>query len=237
MKINVLNLLATILICTCCKAQLLTDIKSTEFGTFKFSKQDKAVVDDLISTSGKNLRAIARTLRIEIDPNIMIEVYPNQNDYDQNIINSDLKGSPAISGNNKIQMVSPKSKIKLDTISYQNRLMFIIHEYVHLFFDKIEPSPPICLDEGLACYLGSYNFYKSIAVKYVRQLTQMPTITQLLENYYKIRAADLFSFLLVDFLVKSESLDRISTIIRNPQTIKERESEWTHYLSGYRDIN
>lgn len=94
------------------------------------------------------------------------------------------------------------------------------------------PSPPIFLDEGLACYFGSFRFYRAIADKYLDQLNIKPTVDQLTNYYDKIPASDVFSFLFIDFLIKTEGQQYISTIIRVPQSLKSKNSDWVKFLAN-----
>ncbi len=199
-----LRLLIILTVSISCHAQLLNNSRTTPYGIFKFSKQDSDAVDDLIQCCNINLPVIADILKVKFDTKTIVEIYPNQTEYDQNIINQDLAGSPAISGYGKIQMVSPNAEIKIDNIPYPSRLMFIVHEYVHLCIDQINPSLPIFLNEGLACYYGSHDFYRGVVEKHLDQLTFKPSINQLINSYNKIPGVDVYSFIFIDFLVKTE---------------------------------
>jgi hypothetical protein len=191
-------------------------------------------VNDLIKCCDINLPVIFDILKVEINPNTIVEVFPTQTEFDRNIINHELAGSPAISGYGKIQMVSPKAEIKIDKIPYQSRLMFIVHEYIHTCIDQINPSLPIFLNEGLACYYGSYDFYKGVVEIYLDQLTLKPSIDQLINNYYKIPGVDVYSFLFIDFLIKMEGLQNLPSILKNPTTIYSKTPEWFKFLSDLR---
>ena len=191
-------LLLFISLCSGCKSQTLPLSCETRYGTFKFTKRDKAVIDDLIKTCDNYLYKISYDLELDINKNTIIEIYPSQAAYDDFIINPALKGSPAISGNGIIQLVSPKAKINKNSISYTDRLLFVIHEYVHLMVDQLETPPPIFLDEGLACYYGSYDFYNSIIKEHFGEIKTFPSIEKLQNQYYEIPAADLFSFMIID---------------------------------------
>jgi hypothetical protein len=217
--------------CSGCNSQTLPISKATRYGTFKYTEHDKTSIDDLIRLCDEQLNNISCELKLDIDKNTIIEIYPNQSEYDKYIINPDLRGSPAISGNGIIQLVSPNSKIKIDTISYPNRLLFVIHEYVHLMVDQLESPPPTYLDEGLACYYGYYDFYHFIIKDHFGEIKLIPSIEQLQNQYYEIPAADIFSFLVVDYLINSYKKEPISSIIRQPDSIISENAHWTQYIT------
>jgi hypothetical protein len=109
--------------------------------------------------------------------------------------------------------------------------MFIVHEYVHISIDQINPSLPIFLNEGLACYFGSYDFYRGVVEKYLDQLTFKPSIDQLINNYDKIPGVDIYSFLFIDFLIKTEGQQNLRGILKNHSSINSRNSEWLKFLA------
>jgi hypothetical protein len=231
---NPLKLLLIFTILLSCQSQLLNNVRTTPQGIFKFSDQDKDCIDDLIQCCNNILPTIAEILKVEFDHETVIEVYPDQTEYDINIININFRGSPAISGYGKIQMVSPKATIKIDNIPYQDRLLFLIHEYVHTCIDQISPSLPTFLNEGLACYFGSNNFYRAVVDKYKAQLTSKPTVDQLINSYDVIPGADVYSFLFIDFLIKTAGQQNLSATLKNHSSIRTKDSEWIKFLD---DLN
>jgi hypothetical protein len=231
MKYKQLILLIILTISISCHAQLLNNSQATPYGIFKFSIQDSEAVNDLIKCCNKSLPLIADILKVRFDPNTIVEIFPDQTEYDRNIINKNLAGSPAISGYGKIQMVSPNAEIRVVNIPYQSRLMFIVHEYVHLCIDQINPSLPIFLNEGLACYYGSHDFYRVVVEKYIDQLTFKPSIEQLINNYDKIPGVDIYSFLFIDFLIKTEGQQNLLKILKNHSSINSRNSQWLKFLA------
>jgi hypothetical protein len=211
------------------QAQLLNNTRTTPLGIFKFSDQDKESIDDLIQCCENNLPKIADILKVKY-PKTLIEVYPSQTEYDKNILNKSLKGSPAISGFGKIQMVSPKSAIRIDSIPYRDRLLFLIHEYVHICVDQISPTLPEFLNEGLACYFGSYNFYRTVIFKYQDQLNNKPTVDQLTYSYDKIPGIDVYAFLFIDFLIKTEGQQNLLETLKNHSSIRIKNYDWIKFL-------
>jgi hypothetical protein len=215
-----------------CDSQTLPFQKMTDFGNFRYSIQDTLVVKDLIKTCPSKLSEISIALQLKLNYIPEIEIYPNQAEYDKYIMNREFRGSPAVSGNSRIQMVSPLGIIKIDSIPYSERLLFLVHEYVHLLIDQLESPPPVFLDEGLACYYGSYNFYNEIITKHSDQINFIPTLEQLQNHYDEVPAADLFSYLFIDYLINSEKCDPFSDIIRNPDMLLNRNQAWIDYMKA-----
>ena len=229
---NLLKLLFILTISYPCQAQVLNNSRATPYGIFKYSDQDKETVDDLIQCCKNNLQKITDILKVNFDPKTIIEIFPNQTAYDENIINRDLKGSPAISGYGKIQMVSPKSSIKIASIPYPDRLLFLIHEYVHTSINQISPTMPTFLNEGLACYYGSNNFYRAVVDKYLDQLNNKPTVDLLINNYNMIPGVDVYSFLFIDFLVRTEGEQKLPAILKNHSSLNSKNNSWIKYLDS-----
>ncbi len=212
--INVLILLFISLLPCNCSSQTLDYAKETKFGNFRYCKNDVNTINDLINATETNLPGICAELNLKLNNPITVEIYPSQEEYNKNIMNPDLRNSPAVSGSGKIQIVSPSAKIKIDSMTYEDRLMLLIHEYVHILIDNLEKTPPIFIDEGIASFYSSYGFYKSAAAKYVKQINFIPSIEQLLEDYNEITAPDLFSFIFIDFIVKLKGREILSEILR-----------------------
>lgn len=215
-----------------CTSQGLDYSKVTKYGNFRYSENDLNTINDLVRVCDENLPRISSELNLGINNSVIIELYPNQEDYDRNIINSDLKGSPAISGDGKIQIVSPKSKIKIDSIKYEDRLMFLVHEYIHTLIDELDNTPPIFIDEGIASYYSSFSFYKSSAQKYAKNINFIPTVEQLRDNYYQIPAADLFSFLFIDFIIELNGKRILPEILKHPEMLAKDnlDEKWANYI-------
>ena len=226
------TLLSIFLLEISCNSQPLNYTKETKFGNFRYSKNDIKTINDLIKVTETNLPRICEELSIKFDRLITIEIYPSQEEYNRNIINPGLKNSPAISGNWKIQIVSPLAKIKIDSIKYEDRLFLLVHEYVHVLIDNLDKAPPIFIDEGIACFYSSNGYYKSAAKKYVKRINFIPSIKQLLEHYHELPAPDLFSFLFVDFTVQTKGRKVLKELIRqsNFLTKEEFNKSWQRFI-------
>jgi hypothetical protein len=214
-------------------SQILNLSTISKYGIIKYGEHDVNVIKDLISTCDSYLDKIAADLNLDINEKTVIEIYPDQDSYDKEIMNSAFRGTPAISGNGRIQMVSPLSRIKIDTICYRNRLLFLIHEYVHIMLDKPDPAPPLFIDEGLACYYSSYSFYKAIADKYIGRIGTIPTTDQLINQYSILVAPDLFSFVFIDFLFQTGRSKLLPAIVRNQYNLGSLNSEWNKYFIAH----
>jgi hypothetical protein len=219
-----------------CYSQELNYSLDTKFGEFRYSVIDTNSVKDLLHVCEKEIPKICMELKIDFDNSVIIEIYPSQESYNRSIINSDLKNSPAISGNFRIQLVSPLSPLaaerKLGIINNKDRLYFLIHEYVHILIDKLENPPPLCIDEGIASYCSSKDFYFDMASKYVRQINFIPSVEQMIINYKKIPAPDLFSFLLIDYIVQTLGKEKLADVLRHPNNIKRYNGSWIDYVKN-----
>lgn len=217
-----------------CNSQELNYSLVTKYGEFKYSGNDTNTIKDLIFVCEKEIPRICNDLNIDFDNSIIVEIYPNQVKYNNSILNPVFINSPAISGNNKIQLVSPLAPIeaekKIGAVKYSDRMYFLIHEYVHILLDKLEKAPPLCIDEGIASYYSSREFYLNMALKYIKQINYVPSIEQLIDHYDKVPAPDLFSFVLIDYIVNNLGIEKLENIIRHPNTIKQNNEYWIKYV-------
>jgi hypothetical protein len=98
--------------------------------------------------------------------------------------------------------------------------------------DQLDSPPPTYLDEGLACYYGSLDFYQAVIKEHFREIKSFPSKEQLQSHYDEIPAADIFSFLVVDYLINSYKKESISSIIRHPDGLKIESSDWIQYITN-----
>ena len=236
MKKILLCITIIILFFELCFSNTLNKSLRTKYGEFRYTETDQNTIKDLLKCCDKEIPSICSQLNIEFDLELVIEIYPNQEEYNKYIINPSSKNSPAISGNGIIQIISPLASLaaekKVGVFSYEEKLYFLIHEYAHVLINKISETVPICINEGAASYLSSYDFYMKMAQKYVRQLNFIPSVEQLISNYYELPAADLFSFLLIDFMVTGKDAVALSDLIRHPELIRSRNEGWIDYIKG-----
>jgi len=127
------------------------------------------------------------------------------------------------------------AKIKVDSIKYNDRLLLLVHEYVHILVDNLEKAPPIFIDEGIASFYSSYGFYKSTAINYVKQINFIPNIEQLLKHYYEIPAPDLFSFVFIDFIVELKGRKILPEILRQQDFLTDDDlnEHWKRFIEEY----
>jgi len=217
-----------------CDSQELNYSRITEFGNFKYTESDTHSVGDFLSTCEKKIPVICKELNIDFDNSVTIEIYPNQDSYNNSILNKEHINSPAISGGLKIQLISPLAPLyvenKIGPVQYADRLSFLVHEYTHILLDRLEVPPPLCIDEGIASYYSSREFYLDMASKYIKQINFIPSTEQLIDNYHKVPAPDLFSFLLIDYMVQRDGKECLQRIIRQPGSIRQMNDDWIEYV-------
>ena len=68
-------------------------------------------------------------------------------------MNPEMRGFYAISGDGKIQLVSPAHPAP-HRLTYGDGLMVAVHEFTHLALDEVNPRLSSWLDEGAAVYFG-----------------------------------------------------------------------------------
>jgi hypothetical protein len=214
-----------------CGSRELDRSVHSKYGTFRFSDRDSSIVRDLIAVCDTSLPAIVAELDLRIVDPVVLEIQPDQETYDRRILNPDMKGSPAISGNGKIQLVSPLAKINMEGLSRDDRLMLLVHEYIHVLIDGLEKEPPIFIDEGIASFYSSRGFYLTSARRYVKPIGFIPTIEQLRNHYRQIPAPDLFSFLFVEFIAQTKGRKALSGLLRSPEWLDREEVN-----SGWKDF-
>ena len=122
------------------------------FSYFAYEQDSSAVrqISALMNSASLN---VSQNLGMEYKHRVIVEIYPDQQAYDENIMNPEMRGTPALSGSYRIQMVSPNSPIAVQGIPYQQRLQFAVHEFTHLVIDEISDDVPLWLHEGMACYV------------------------------------------------------------------------------------
>ena len=73
--------------------------------------------------------------------------------FQRQFMNRAMRGYFALSGNGRIQIVSPANSGR-DALSYEDGVGVAVHEFVHLALDQIDPELPDWLEEGTAVYLA-----------------------------------------------------------------------------------
>jgi hypothetical protein len=167
-----------------------------------------------------------------------VEVYPDQASYDASIMNLSLRGSPAISGNGRVQLVSPRAQISQNWIPYGERLRFCVHELAHLYMNLIDPSMPEWMQEGTATLFGSPTMTGALLKEVVSRIPMPPTLDDVQSHYATTAAADLLSASLVGFVIEAYGIAAFRSMLRSGQLPIEPgqeararlESAWTAYL-------
>lgn len=226
---------AILLVLSFCSVDSFLKLKETDKFTYYGTKPDSITVHQLDKLLEENFRRICNDLEYDYKFRITVEIYPDQKSFDANTIGT--RGTPAVSGNRTIQMVSPFSAIKIQGIPYEERLLMAVHEFVHLVNNEINNNMPLWIEEGLATYEGSFNFYKNNCLKYFKSLPEI-SFEQLDQNYQRIRGADLYSYTLIYFIAQNFGKAKLCKLIRNPDDIeeilmvsrKDITSEWNLFI-------
>lgn len=136
-------------------------------------------------------------------------------------------------------LVSPLSPIKVSGITREDRLQMAVHEFAHLLVDEINPNAPIWLDEGVACYEGSFDFYARVGRENMEKLPKIG-FAVLQDEYYNLPGADLYAFYAVSFIVDEYGYGAINKLIRNPEELEgilglskaEFSGRWNSFMRG-----
>jgi hypothetical protein len=221
------------------QGNLKRQLQSGRF-TYLASDQDQSTVREIAALMDSVAPEIARDLDVVYRHAVTVEVYPNQEEFDAHLMNPSMRGTPAISARNRIQLVSPKAPIQVPGIEYRERLWFPVHEFAHLVIDQISEQMPTWLDEGVASYEGSRLFYTQD--RRVREILRdrLPTFADLTQSYSKVPAADVFSFSLIEFIVAEYGRPALNRILRAPdrldQVLKSPlatvEERWHRFIAG-----
>jgi len=177
------------------------------------------VLQDVKNALQAQAGPICIDLQIDCRFTIMLEVFPDQQSFDRMVMNPEMGGFFAISGQNRIQMVSPDNPAPHE-ISYEDGISIAVHEFVHLALDKIDPDLPAWLDEGTAVYLGPHAIYDYVCRGYF-PFDQIPRLRELRENYSQVPAADLFAYSLVSYIAGEYGLDTLNALLRAPYSSEE----------------
>lgn len=212
--------------------------------TYYSIDRDSSTVREISSLMDSAYTVICSNLDLIYKHPVVVEVFPSQKSYDENIMNPQMRGTPAVSGNYKIQLVSPRSPIAIQGIPYIERLWFAVHEFAHLAIDQIPGDIPEWIDEGIACFEGSYKVYSYICLHYYPK-GELPTLESLTTSYHKIPAADIYSFSLVEFLINRFGRNMFNYYIRhsqNPEIVfntstREIYKGWNDYVATHYLIN
>lgn len=164
-------------------------------------------------------RRVCDLLELDYRDTVRVEIYRDQSHFDQYVMDTGLKGFYACSGNHTIQIVSPANPPKQVEITYEERAEIAVHEFVHLVLDAIQPAAPIWIDEGTACFVGSYLGYAAFCQQHF-PFDLRPSFLKLTEDYYAVPGNDLFSFTMVDYLVTTYGWGIFNQLLRRPEALE-----------------
>lgn len=178
----------------------------------------ESVGQDVGRTLAGQLDRLRRELRYPYQHPVVVEIYGDQAEYDAHLMNRSVTGSPACSGRRTIQMVSPKSPIRVPGLQYEARLSMAVHELAHLFLDEIGGEVPMWLEEGTASYEGDAEGYRRLCrlPSVERFLATPASLAEIESSYGRLTGADVLSFTLVDFIVSTRGFDALNDLIRHP---------------------
>lgn len=196
------------------------------------------VLADIDAALIEGMPAICAALQIDCDFPVMVEVFPDQGAFDRDVMNADMRGYYAISGEGRIQMVSPANSGRSD-LAYEDGVAVAVHESVHLALDRIDPELPDWLEEGTAVYLGPHGAYEQACREQLRDVP-LPTFADLRDHYADMPAPDLFAYTLVASIANNHGLDSLNVLLRASEAMETAlgqpiggvESDWRAFVAG-----
>lgn len=194
------------------------------------------VLDDVANALRTSAPAICAALRVACDFPVAVEVFADQAAFDREVMNQDMRGYFALSGNGRIQMVSPANSGRSE-LTYQDGVAVAAHEFVHLTLDRIDPELPDWLEEGTAVYLAPHEAYERACREQLTDVA-LPSLADLRDHYDEVPAPDLFAYTLVASIVNSHGQDALNALLRAPPAIEttldistaEVEAEWRAFV-------
>jgi hypothetical protein len=215
-----------------------TIVQQADIFTVYAVEGDEQAVQDVAKALQEQAIQINRVLDYEYRDPITIEIFPDQDSLDHYGMNPEMRGYYAYSGDQRIQMVSPRNPAAQQGIEYSQRVSIAVHEYVHLVSNAINPNMPPWLNEGIAIYIGPHDIYTYVCQN-VFPFEQIPSFREIQEAYDSVSAADLFAYALVDFIAHEYGREKLNLLLRNPDkfedilgdTPTEFERRWRDYMN------
>jgi hypothetical protein len=194
------------------------------------------VLDDIAAALRAGAPAICAALRVACDFPVSVAVYPDQAAFDRQVMNPAMRGTFALSGNGRIQIVSPANSGR-DDLSYEDGVGVAVHEFVHLALDQIDPELPDWLEEGTAVYLGPHDAYDR-ACRERLPGAALPRLADLRDHYSEVPGSDLFAYTLVASIVDAHDLEGLNALLRAPDALEatlnlpaaEIETAWRSFV-------
>lgn len=202
------------------KAKLFTVVFTVENFMLYAAEEDELVVQDVADALLTKSSEINDALDFDYQAAVVVEIFPDQDSLDQYGMNPEMQGFYAYSGDQHIQMVSPRISTPLPQIDYAQRVLIAVHEYTHLVLNAINSDLPIWLAEGTAIYIGPHDVYRYVCLNDF-PFDQVPTFIQLEQSYGQVQNADLYAYSIVDFIANNYGVDKLNRLIRSPDMIEE----------------
>ena len=177
------------------------------------------VLDEIAVALRQGAPAVCDALGIACDFPVTVEVFADQAAFDRDVMNPAMRGYFALSGDGRIQMVSPISSGRSE-LTYDDGVGVAVHEFVHLALDQIAPELPDWLEEGTAVYLAPHEVYDSACRERLVGVA-LPSLEQMREQYADVPAADLFAYTLVASIVATDGLDGLNALLRAPDDLEQ----------------
>lgn len=163
---------------------------------------------------------INKAIDFDFHEDISVEIFPDQDSLDQFGMNPEMQGFYAYSGNNRIQMVSPRNPTVQPEIGYEQRVLIAVHEYVHLVINAINMNLPVWLNEGAAIYFTPHEIYTWVCQNQF-PFEKVPSFNDLEQSYESVPYADLYAFSMVEFITTEYGIDKLNRLIRSPDQLVE----------------
>lgn len=180
-------------------------------------EQDEQAIRDIAAALSAHQEAVCSALKCPGPFPVTVRVYPDQQSLDG--ARPEMKGYYAFSGGRSISMVSPRNPIPQMDLSYENRVLIAVHEFVHLVNNEINPDMPLWLNEGTAIHIGPHDVYTYVCTHQF-PFDMMPSLQDLEESYANTPAADLFSYAAVDWIISRYGLNSLNALLRAPDSIE-----------------
>ena len=215
--INLLLLLAVW--CSCEDKHRQTNIHLTK-GLFTVSAavSDSIAVRDVLNELSNGSQSICSRLDHHFNSPVLVTLYPTQATLDRDGMNPAMYGFRAYSGSNRIEMVTPSQSDSLPgyLVPYHLRIRVALHEFTHLVLNDINSNLPLWVNEGVACFVGPHELYDYVC-HHKFPFEMVPSISALQNSYHSVKAADLFSYAVVDFIRAESGESGLRTLVREPE--------------------
>lgn len=183
------------------------------------TEADRQTAQDILVAIQSSSDQICADLQTACQFPVTVEIYVDQASFDKYVMNPEMRGFFAISGEQDlIQIVSPANPSPHE-ISYEDGVLVAVHEFTHLALDALNPALPAWLDEGTAVYLAPHKLYTTVC-QMAFPFELVPSFRQLTEDYESVQAPDLFAYTAVDYIISEFGLDKLNLLLRTPDDLE-----------------